>query len=377
MIAGGYRQLTRALGVLPGRWNPTPRAEGRWDLVVHGASAGEVRAASCWIESFQSQSPKLRILRTCSTATGIAAGAQARLPRDVPQAVTTFLERCRPRALVLTEADLWPNLLAGADARGIPIGVIGARMSEKAARRYGMVSGPARTLLGHVDAWATASEEDATRLIELGVDPGRVRTTGWLKWPQSPEASEPFDPGAVSYSPHRRHLPLLVLGSAHPGEVALLAERLADTVLDPQRSRWLVVARHRRAVQALTRECQRTLPEDSWALEDRFGVLDGWYRAADAAFVGGGARGRGVHDLLAPLQAGHRPLCFLDRGDPGAVGRTLAPEGFVLSVDRPRPPEDIGAALEDISHRWTDLLERFDGRNATTAFLVERGVLDS
>ena len=87
MIAGGYRQLTRALGILPGRWNPTPRAEGRWDLVVHGASAGEVRAASCWIESFQSQSPKLRILRTCSTATGIAAGAQAQLPRDVPQAV--------------------------------------------------------------------------------------------------------------------------------------------------------------------------------------------------------------------------------------------------------------------------------------------------
>lgn len=375
MIGSAYRGITRTLGALPLGWTPEPQASGPCDLILHGASAGEVKAARCWLDSLEAARPELSVLQTSTTATGIRAGASARLPRDVPRVVAEFLERTEARALVLTEGDLWPNLLAAAEARSIRVGVVGARLTQRSARSWQRAGAAGRQVLGRVDAWAAASEEDAARLLDLGVAPDRVEVTGWLKWPTSRPAPSPAQSTwREGFPADRALLPLLVLGSVHPGEIRALRLLLEGSPLDPRRANWVAVARHEAAGEALRGEAARELPPHSWQVDERFGVLDSWYDQADAVFVGGGAKGRGVHDLLAPIHAGHRPLCFLDRGDPGGVGRCLAAEGLALPLDL-EPPPDLAQALESSAGQWITLLERYDGRQRAIDFLSLRGVL--
>lgn len=369
MIPSLYRGLTSALGVLPATWEPTPRAEGPADYVLHGASAGEVKAALCTLPALRTDDHARSWLLTTGTDAGLRAGASVRLPRDAPRAVSAFLDRVQPRALILAEADLWPNLLAEAEGRGMPVGVVGARMSVASARRWSRFPRTARRWLGSVQAWAAASEEDATRLVGIGMAPGSVVVAGWLKWPEpaAPLADHGLDD---LFDPVAADRPLFVLGSVHPGELTRLAERLGDGPLAPGRARWLAVARHASRVGALGREGRRICPPGTFAVDGRFGVLRGWWGLADAAFVGGGGTGRGVHDLLEPVSAGLRPICSLGAGDPAGVGRTLVAEGLALSDE---------ASITDLPTRcdgaWTGLRARHDGRRRAADFLASHGVL--
>lgn len=375
MIPLAWRTLTRAAEVLPGPWLPEPDATESADGVLHGASAGEVRAALACLPALTRASPGSRWLVTSGTRAGIAAGAAARLPRDLPGPTGGFLARVSPRSLVLVEAELWPNLLAGAASRGIPIGVLGARMSPRTLRRLRLAPGAARSWLAPVAAWAAASEPDAERLASAGVPGSRIHVTGWLKW--QPAGGEDRVPALAAELPARFSgdlgcLPLLVLGSVHPGEIRALARAARGGPLEPGRCRWLAVARHETAARHLAREGLRACPAGTFSLDARFGVLGAWYRLAGAAFVGGGRKGSGVHDLLEPLSVGLRPLFFADRGDPGGVGEALLAAGLGVRLDRVRGPPPLP---DRAPGAWERLRSERDGRVAGAAFLAARGVL--
>ena len=102
-----YRGVARSLGVL----SPPSASAPRADLLLHGASAGEVKAARALLPPLRQRLPACSVLLTTSTARGLAAGAQLRRPLDAPQATARFLDDVRPRALVLVEGELWPTLL--------------------------------------------------------------------------------------------------------------------------------------------------------------------------------------------------------------------------------------------------------------------------
>ena len=160
----------------------------------------------------------------------------------------------------------------------------------------------------------------------------------------------------------------------------MLVARLRGGPLDPSEAHWTLVLRHGKAETAVRREATAVLPQGSWDVEARFGTLDRLYAAADAIFVGGGGKGRGVHDLLAPLAHGHPPLCFLQRGDPGGVGRTLTPLGMVLPLDVParqsrKSSTAAEAALQTPPWAWSELVAEYDGRTPATAWFEQRGVL--
>ena len=84
-----------------GRYALPPR-RGRGGVVwVHAVSLGETLAAAPLVRALRSELPQMRLLLTCSTATGVAAGRellnteddQAWFPYDTPGAVHRFLKR--------------------------------------------------------------------------------------------------------------------------------------------------------------------------------------------------------------------------------------------------------------------------------------------
>lgn len=357
--------LTAAAGtVCPTSWGaPAPRP-GPGRVWVHGASAGEVKAArSAWDAVGR---PGDWVLTT-GTHAGLTAGASARAPRDVPRRVRECLRAVAPEALVLVEAELWPNLLAAAAARGVPVGVLGARVSERSFDRWARAPRTARALLETVHGWAAASDADAARLVRLGAPAARVRVTGWLKAP-----SRPPPPGPGELDPLdelTRDGPTVVLGSVHPGEVALAARQLTDTELAPARSRWVIVPRHQGAHAVLRDEAERHLAPGRWMLDPRFGRLTAWYGVADAALVGGGATGLGVHDLLEPLAAGLRPLFWRRRGDPADIGAALLAGGLGDDLDA-GPPAGSRADGDEVQ----SFFAMRDGRRVGLEWLTSCGV---
>ena len=171
-----------------------PTEPGR--LWIHAVSLGETRAAAILIAALRRAQPDLRLLLTHGTATGRAEGrkllregdAQAWLPWDTPQAVARFLAHFRPSAGILMETEVWPNLAAACRARGIPLALANARLSEKSlgqARRFARLSRPAYGAL-HA-AWAQ-TEDDARRLAEAGATVQGV--FGNLKFDAMPDAAQ-------------------------------------------------------------------------------------------------------------------------------------------------------------------------------------------
>ena len=111
-------------------------------LWVHAVSVGETRAAQPLVEALQRRWPAHRILLTGMTPTGRQAArevygdrvVQAYLPYDYPGAVDRFLRHFSPEFGVLMETEVWPNLLAAARRRGVPVMLANARLSARSAR---------------------------------------------------------------------------------------------------------------------------------------------------------------------------------------------------------------------------------------------------
>ena len=159
---------------------------------VHAVSVGETRAAQPLIEALQAAWPGHRILLTCMTPTGRAAGLevfgdkviQAYIPYDYPDAVDRFFRHYSPSFGVLMETEIWPNLLAAAKRRGVPVILANARLSERSARAYGKVAALAQPAFSALSAVAAQTPGDARRIARLGAS--NVSVCGNLKFDVAP-----------------------------------------------------------------------------------------------------------------------------------------------------------------------------------------------
>ncbi len=112
---------------------------------VHAVSLGETRAAAPLVARIAADFPDTTILLTHMTATGREAGPRAvRRPRRAGRGCPTiFRSPCArssrdfaPRAGLLMETELWPNLTAECRAAGVPLFLVNARLSDRSLAGY-------------------------------------------------------------------------------------------------------------------------------------------------------------------------------------------------------------------------------------------------
>jgi len=167
---------------------PAPLSRPIW---VHAVSLGEVRAAQPFIQALLDEGEL--VVLTHMTATGrdeaarlfgeaIARGRvlQQWLPYDYPWAARGFLTHYRPLIGVMVEREIWPNLIAGARRRHIPLMLVSARFSDHSLRqslRLGRVMRQAYAALSRVYAQTL---RDAQRLELAGA--AAVRVSGNFKF---------------------------------------------------------------------------------------------------------------------------------------------------------------------------------------------------
>ena len=303
---GFYRCAARATGAL-------------W---IHAVSLGETRAIAPLIERLQREAPARPILLTHMTATGREAGRtlfgdrvmQAWLPYDVPFAVRRFLEHFRPRAGLLVETELWPNLTAAVARTDVPLLLINARLSERSAQGYRRVALLSRPLLRAIAGIAAQSEADAGRLRDLGAQ--HVVVTGNLKFDVAVTPAQRHQ-GAALRALFGADRPVLMLASTRDGEEALLLDALARTDALPAATLIVIVPRHPQrfdAVAALLDERRAPYARRSAnapigastrvVLGDSLGEMFAYYGACDVAFVAGSLLPLGGQNLIESIAVG-------------------------------------------------------------------------
>ncbi|MBS8241242.1 3-deoxy-D-manno-octulosonic acid transferase [Marinobacter lipolyticus] len=292
---------------------------------VHAVSVGETIAAAPLVKALLRRRPDIPILMTAMTATGSARARAmfgdsvryAYSPYDTPGAVRRFAERVRPRALVIMETELWPNMIANTYRGGVPIFLINARLSERSARGYERVASLVKPLLRSLCWIAAQADEDAGRFLRIGAQPESVSVTGSIKF--DVDITEALKAESANL---RAQLgaarPVWIAASTHDGEDQQILAAHKTILASFPEALLVIVPRHPERfddVAALTearglRLARRSVARGPLASEiqvylgDTMGELLMLYGASDVAFVGGSLIERGGHNPLEPAAWG-------------------------------------------------------------------------
>jgi len=168
----GYRE--RFGGVAP-RTGDAPCA---W---LHAVSLGEMNLARPLVEAIATEHPDWEIALSTATNTGRAAAARLYpnhrafyYPLDFSFAVARALRRIRPSLVLLAELEVWPNFLAAAQRRGVPVAIVNGRLSERSFARYRLIRPLVARWLRRVALFCVQNDTYAERLR-----PSAPRPTAW------------------------------------------------------------------------------------------------------------------------------------------------------------------------------------------------------
>src|SRR5207237_9727475 len=85
-------------------------------------------------------------------------------------------------AIVLVEAEIWPNFLWRARELGRPLFLVNARLSERSYRGYKRYGFLFRPLFAAFTGVGAQNEDDAAKLRELGCRPEAIHIVGSLQF---------------------------------------------------------------------------------------------------------------------------------------------------------------------------------------------------
>ena len=293
----------------------------------HTVSAGETISAAPVIKNLMKRNSGLSVLVTTMTPAGSAmvkkifnqSVEHCYLPYDYPFAVAKFLDRVKPKMLVLMETELWPNLINEAWRRNIPIICINARLSEKSARGYNLIRPLVKKLLGQIEFVACQDDSHLERFKRLGLAKDKILALGNMKF----DIDLPTE--VITQSSKKRECwglsdrPVWIAASTHNGEEQIILDvykRLKESYQDLA---LILVPRHPYRAAKIGKEfgdsgfsvCfESTLSQDS--LLSRFDILIGdvmgslveLYGFADIALVGGSFIKVGGHNPIEPAAYG-------------------------------------------------------------------------
>ncbi|MGB5082939.1 MAG: lipid IV(A) 3-deoxy-D-manno-octulosonic acid transferase [Burkholderiales bacterium] len=309
----GYR---RGIAERFGFYGAPPAGPVLW---LHAVSVGETRAAEPLLRALKARHPECELLVTQMTATGREAAAQvfggavrvAWLPYDYPSAMKRFLRHFRPRLGILMETEIWFNLVDECARAGVPLVLANARMSARSARGYTLVAPLVRSALARLSAIAAQTPEDAERLGALG---GRgVEITGNLKFDALPGSDS--ESLASRFRGWFGERPVLLAASTREGEEELLLDAMERNALG--NALFVIVPRHPQRFEAVARvlaarglkfarrSANAVVEHDcDIVLGDSMGEMGAYYRACDAALVGGSLLAYGGQNLIEACAAG-------------------------------------------------------------------------
>ena len=372
------------------RFGRFPAPGVRDSLWIHAVSVGEVQAAVPLIKHLLERYPQRPLVVTTTTPTGSERLRElfgemvhhVYFPYDIPFAIRGFLSRMDPGMLVMIETEIWPNLLAICQQKGIQTILANARLSERSANGYARLGRFTRSTFSRISLVAAQAPADAERFRILGVPAERVRVTGSIKFDIHLPAS--LNEKAEVLRRHWRGRPVWVAASTHEGEdeVVVQAHRSIQAV-HPE-ALLVLVPRHPERFDRVDSLCRRAgfqvarrseTPGGMDGMEvylgDTMGELTLFIAASDVTFVGGSLIPVGGHNILEPAALGVPILFGPYMFNFSLISRMMLNAGAAAQVDD-------GEMLASTVASWlSDASERARrGESGRQLVAENRGALD-
>lgn len=308
--------------------------DGTKRIWIHAVSVGEVFVAHQMIRTLRELRPDVRFVLSTTSSTGWVQAEKGLIegdvlihnPLDYPGCVRRALEMIRPQAFIVTETELWPNIIRLCHKRGVPLFLINARISDRSAPGYKRLKCWFGPVLNMFTAVFAQSDLDRKRLMDAGCDEKIIKVTGSMKFDvavRNPEKETELENYFQKIAfPVKNERIILLGGSTWPGEDEVLArifQHLSPTF--PQ-LRLIIAPRHFEkadAVEANLRKLglpcirkSRQLPdvcvEGAVLLADTTGELMGFYGLSDITFVGKSLCEHGAQNMIEPCLCGNATL---------------------------------------------------------------------
>jgi len=345
-----------------------PGADGP-HVWLHAASNGELTSVRPVIDDLLAERPRLNLLITCNSAGGVALARGWRLARTqvrlAPLDTRGARRRMRARwgivAHIAVESELWPNRFIGFAQAGIPVIVLGGRLSARTALRWDRFGSLPVRLMRSVSYLSAQDAGSATRFAGFGLTQARTGPLLDLKSLYAPPAMVPSD--ALRRQFARMHTWLAA--STHEGDEAQVIAAHKEALRSDPDLRLILAIRHPARGDAVARMLtdagltfDRRSQGDGGApvlLADTLGEMALWYALAGRVFIGGTWSDRGGHTPYEPAAFGCALLHGPDVANFAPAFERLSAAGAARRVT---DAADLAAqltALHDMQARMGDL----------------------
>ncbi len=327
----------------------------------HAASVGETNAILPLFDALRQRGPDIRFLLTTGTVTS-AKLAVERLderdvhqyaPLDAPQYVRRFLQHWQPDLAVLTESEIWPNLILDAYERKIPLAIVNGRMSDRSYRRWRKNKAMAIPLFSRLQLVLAQNALLTRRFRELGARD--VRNAGNLKIDAPLLPVDDVKQRALKEALGDRNL--WMAASTHPGEEEIVLEahtKLAAQYPDlltviaprhPQRGEHVCALARQQGLEVAQRS-KGELPKNSDVyVADTIGELGTFYSVTPIAFIGGSITPKGGQNPVEAIRFGANILTGPDQGNFADAYSALLKNNGAIQVTS---ADEMAEAVSDI-----------------------------
>ena len=392
---GGYRaRFSDRFGRYPKEIREAISALGR-PIWIHAVSVGEVQVAGQLMRAMRERNPNVRFVFSTTSSTGWKTAEREVAPADVliynpldfGGCVKRALDAVNPRAVILTETEIWPNFIRALKKRGVPVYLVNARISDRSAPRYKAL----RWFFGEVFRCFTKiyaqSDLDAKRLTDAGADPATVAVSGSFK----------FDVAHRNEAKERElrawigEGDILLGGSTWPGEDVVMLETYRKVLERHPGVKLVIAPRHFEkadAVEANIRAagfgCVRrsrsgesaASPNDVY-LCDTTGEMMGLFGISTVAFVGKSLCEHGSQNMIEPCLCGVATVVgpYTENFRP-VMSDLLAADALVQTPDAPTPEARAASVEKELLLFFDEPARRAAyGRRAQAAVARRCGVV--
>jgi len=298
---------------------------------IHAVSVGEMKAASILAPLLREKFPSHKIIFSSVTHTGNKVARTVAtpeeevfyLPFDLSFITNKVVKIIKPELFLCLETELWPNLISSLYRFNTKIILVNGRISNRSYIGYKRIRFIVSKLLRKFSLILMQSDEDATRVLDLGAPKEKIFTVGNLK----------FDllllgPGSRRHEIRDRldiakEETLLVAGSTHKGEEEIILDCFLRLKKEYKNLKLLIAPRHVERTQEIENllakfslESRRYSRDKGQGTRDKvvfildiIGELKSIYSAADIVFIGGSLVKKGGQNPIEPA-ALSRPVIF-------------------------------------------------------------------
>jgi 3-deoxy-D-manno-octulosonic-acid transferase len=393
---GNYREkFGQRLGLYDA--NVRARLAGKRVTWMHAVSVGEVAVALKLASRLKQLDSDLFCVLTTTTTTGFAFAAKTAPnwievmynPIDFAPVTRRAFSVIRPIQIILIEAEVWPNLVALARARDVPIALANARLSRRSERRFRAFRFFVASIFYQLDLICVPEPEDVSRWVALGARESRITATGNIKYDTEEQRTDPDGPAQLFHALGiDKESQVIFGGSTHAGEEAVLTQIFLELREEFPRLFLILAPRHAERVRSLRAQLEqhslgvalRSGGHQTGAdclLIDTTGELRDLYSVATVVFIGKSLTAHGGQNPVEPIVAG-KPVIFGPYMENFAsLARSLVRHGAAVQIEDTASLErEVARLLRDGDERArlvtnaAKVLAAHRGATATTADLL-------